>query len=220
MKFDRTEWNFGALLWEYLELKFYFTSEHPWEEYPWCTQIELQKVTAVLNAFSDGHYTVETMEGKKEIKEAFCSGFGQYFNWYSERQMQEIKKLLNDRGLFRKLGVTRFPTIGPFYEELFRAFKAGHKYITKFGYIPINIKKGPVFQFLNGFKFEKQDKLIYKFNSKICEAILILLGNKFRRVFTTAELIEKYRYPNIDHSKIEQAKIAYPEQGKIWNAFD
>lgn len=70
MKFDRIKWNFQALLWEFLELRFYFKSEQPFEEYPWCTQIELQKVTAVLNAISGGDYIVETIEGKKEIEEA------------------------------------------------------------------------------------------------------------------------------------------------------
>lgn len=216
MKFDRVKWDFQALLWEFLEMRFYFKSELPFEEYPWCTQIELQKVTAVLNAISGGHYIVDTIEGKKEIEEAFCSAFGLYFDWYTEKQMQEIKKLLNGHGLFRQLGKMRFPTIGAFYEDLFKAFEAGHKYITKFDSVPLDIKRSPVFQILNGFKFEKQDKLIYKFNQNLCKAMLILLGNKFRRVFTTAELIDKYGYPNVDHELIEQAKIAYQkEEGNI-----
>lgn len=212
MKFDRIKWNFLALLWEFLEMRFYFKSEQPFEEYPWFTQIELQKVTAVLNAVSGGDYIVETTEGKKEIEEAFCYGFGQYFDWYTEKQMLEMKKLLNGHGLFGQLGKMRFPIIGPFYEELFRAFEAGHKYITKFDFVPLDIKSGPVFQILNGFKVEKQNKIIYKFNRQLCEAMLILLGNKFRRVFTTAELIEKYGYPNVDHELIEQAKIIYQEK--------
>lgn len=212
MTFDRKEWNFHALLWEFFELRFYFRSELPWQEYPWCTQIELQKITTVLNALTNGNYIVETIEGKKEIEKAFYSGFGQYFKWYTENQMLQVKKLLKGHGLFHQLGKTRFPTIGPFYENLFRAFEAGYKYITKFDFIPLEIKRGPVFQILDTFKFEKQDKLIYKFNCKLCEAMLILLDNKFRRVFTTAELIEKYGFPNIEHKKIEEAKIAYQEK--------
>ena len=125
MKFDRKEWNFHALLWEFFELRFYFRSEDSWEEYPWCTQIELQKITAVLNALTNGNYIVETKEGKKEIEKAFYSGFGQYFDWYSEKQMQEIKKLLNGHGLFRQLGKTRFPTIGPFYDIYSELLKQG-----------------------------------------------------------------------------------------------
>lgn len=72
MKFDITEWSFFDLLWEYLEIIFYFKSDEPWEEYPWFTQVELKKIVAVLNAFTGGNYIVETMEGKKKIDEVFA----------------------------------------------------------------------------------------------------------------------------------------------------
>lgn len=212
MKFDITEWSFYDLLWEYLEIRFYFKSEEPWEEYPWFTQVELQKITAVLNAFTEKHYIVKTMDGKKEIEEAFCTGFGHHLDFYTEKQMLVVKKLFKEHGLFRKLGKTIFPTTGLFYEELFQAFEAGHKYITKYDYLPLNIKRDPVFQILNGFKVERQDKLIYKFNRKIYEAMIILLGETFKRTFTTAELIDQYGYPNVEHSKIEKAKIAYQHE--------
>ena len=94
MKFDITEWSFFDLLWEYLEIIFYFKSDEPWEEYPWFTQVELKKIVAVLNAFTGGNYIVETMEGKKKIDEVFCTGFGHYFDFYTEKQMLEIKKSL------------------------------------------------------------------------------------------------------------------------------
>lgn len=213
MKFDITEWSFFDLLWEYLEIKYYFKSDEPWEEYPWFTQVELKKIVAVLNAFTGGNYIVETMEGKKKIDEVFCTGFGHYFDFYTEKQMLEIKKSLKGHGLFRELGKTTFPAVGYFYKELFKTFEAGHKYITKFDFLPLNIKKDPVFQILNGFKFERQDKLIYRFNRKVCEAMMILLGEKFRRTFTTAELIANYGYPNVEHAKIEKAKIAYKDEG-------
>lgn len=212
MKFDITEWSFFDLLWEFLEIRFYFKSEDPWEEYPWYTQVELKKIIAVLNAFTRGNYIVETMDGKKEIDHAFCTGFGHYYNFYSEKQMFEIKKLLKDHGLFRQLGKTALPRVGQFYEELFKAFEAGHKYITKFDFLSLNIKKDPVFQILNGFKFERQDKLIYKFNQKVCESMMILLGEQFRKTFTTAELIANYSYPNVEHAKIVKAKIAYQDE--------
>ena len=212
MKFDITEWSFFDLLWEYLELKFYFKSDESWEEYPWFTQVELKKIIAVLNAFTGEHYIVETMEGKKKIHNAFSSGFGHYLDFYTEKQMLEIKKLLNGHGLFLNLGKTTFPTVGHFYEELFKAYEAGHKYITKYDFLPLNVKKDPVFQILNGFKFERQDKLIYRFNCKVCEAMMILLGEKFRRTFTTTELIANYGYPNVEHAKIEKAKIAYQDE--------
>lgn len=212
MKFDIKKWNFHALLWEYLEIRFYFKSDEPWEAYPWFTQVELQKINAVLNAFTDGHYTVETMEGKKEIEDTFCCGFGHYLDLYTEKQAMQIKELLNGHRSFRELGKMKMPSVGPFYQELFIAFEAGHKYITKFDFLPHDIKGSPTFQILNGFKFEKQDKLIYKINRKLSDAMLILLGDKFRRSFTTAELIEKYNYPDVDHDKIESAKIAYQEE--------
>lgn len=220
MKFDRKEWDFRALLWEFLEMRFYFKSKDPWEEFPWFTQIELKKVTAVLNAFSDVNYIVETIEGKKEIEDAFCLGFGKYFECYTEKQVQEINKVLNGHYNFQPVGKTKFPTIGPLYEELFRAFDAGHKYITKFDFIDLEIKRSPVFQILDRFKFEKQDKHINKFNCKICEAMVILIGNKFRKIFKTTELIENYGYPNVDHNKIEQAKIAYQEEKRKKDSFD
>lgn len=119
MKFDITEWSFYDLLWEYLEIRFYFKSEESWEKYPWFTQVELQKITAVLNAFTEKLYIVDTMDGKKEIEDAFCTGFGHYFDFYTEKQMLEIRKLLKEHGLFRQLGKMSFPTIGQFYKELF-----------------------------------------------------------------------------------------------------
>ena len=209
MKFDIAEWSFYDLLWEYLELRFYFKSKEPWEEYPWFTQVELQKITAVLNAFTDNHYIVETIDGKREIDEAFCTGFGHYFEFYTENQMLEIKKLLKGHGLFRQLGKTGLPTVGQFYKELFQAFEAGHKYITMFDFLPLNVKRDPVFQILDEFKFERQDKIIYSYNRKLCEAMMILLGGPFRRTFTTTKLIENFGYPNVDHSKIEMGKIIY-----------
>lgn len=212
MKFDRKEWDFRALLWEYLEIRFYFKSDEPWEEYPWFTQVELQKVNAVLNAFTDEKYIVETMEGKREIEEAFCTGFGHYYDLYTETQAMLIKELFKGHGAFRDLAKLKMPTVGRFYEELFLAFEAGHKYITKFDFVPLDIRRGPAFRILNGFKYEKQDKLIYKINRKFCEAMLILLGDKFRRTFTTAELIEKYNYPDVAHDKIEKAKIAFQDE--------
>ncbi len=42
--------------------------------------------------------------------------------------------------------------------------------------------------------------------------MMILLGKKFRRTFTTAELIANYSYPNVEHAKIEKAKIAYQDK--------
>lgn len=126
--------------------------------------------------------------------------------------MLEIIKLLNGHGLLRNLGKTTFPTVGHFYEELFKAYEAGHKYLTKFEFLPINVKKDPVFQILNGFKFERQDKLIYRFNRKVRQALMILLGEKFRKTFTTVELTANHGYPNVEHAKIEKAKIAYQDE--------
>lgn len=66
MKFDITEWSFFDLLWEYLEIRFYFKSDEPWEEYPWFTQVELKKIVAVLNAFTGGELYRGNYGGQKE----------------------------------------------------------------------------------------------------------------------------------------------------------
>lgn len=216
MRYDIAEWDFRALLWEYFEVKFYFKSNRPWEEYPWFTQVELQRVTAVLNAFTKGNYIVETVVGKKEIEEAFCTGFGHYNDLYTETQAMQIKELFNGYGSFRDLAKMKMPTVGRFYEELFRAFEAGHKYITKFDYVSPQVEKSPIFQILNNFKCEKQDRIIEKANEKICKCMLILLNENFTQIFSLPELIAFYDYPDVENDEIERAKLAYQrERGKF-----
>ena len=90
MKFDITEWSFFDLLWEFLEIRFYFKSEESWEEYPWFTQVEIKKIIAVLNAFTGEHYIVGTMESKKKIHDVFSTGFGHYFDFYTESRCLKL----------------------------------------------------------------------------------------------------------------------------------
>lgn len=212
MKFERTKWNFQAVLWEFLELKFYFESDKSWDYYPWFTQIEIKKLVSALNAITDGNYIAETIEGRKDILESFRYGFGHSRTLYSERQMTQLKTILGCDDLFKEVGKIELPYVGEFYEELYRAFEAAHKYITRFDFIPMEVKNDTVFRIVEGFKYEKQDKFIYNKNLLVCKAIIILLGKKFNRTFTTVELIEKHNYPDIPHDEIEKAKTAFQEE--------
>lgn len=211
MKFDRKEWNFHAVLWEFLELKCYFDSDESWDYYPWFTQVEVKKVVAALNAITGSNYEAETINGKKEILEAFRNGFGLEATLYTESQKDELKSILRCDDLFNELGKMALPYVGEFYEELYLAFEAGHKYITRFDFVPTDVKNDPVFRIVDGFKYEKQDKLIYNKNRLISKAMIILLGKKFNRTFATDELIEKYSYPDVCHDEINKAKIAFIE---------
>lgn len=213
MKFDRKEWDFPALIWEYCELRFYFKSTEIWNSYPWYTQVELKKVCAVLNAITGCNYIVETLEGKKGIEDAFYHGFGLGSNLYTEEQAEQLKSLMKCPELFKYLGRLQLPYVCDFYDELYLAYEAGHKYITRFDFVNIEIKNNdPVFKIINEFKFQEQDKFIYRMNRIIVKAMIILLGNNFERTFTTAELIEKYKYPDVEHQEIEKAKFALLEE--------
>lgn len=219
MKFDRTEWDFSALIWEYCELRFYFKSKETWDSYPWCTQVELKKVCAALNAITGCNYIVDTLEGKKEIEDAFYHGFGLSSNLYTEEQAEQLKSLMKCTEIFKYLGRMHLPFVGDFYYELYLAYEAGHKYITQFDFVNIDIKRNDdVFKIIDEFKFQKQDKFIYRMNRIIVKAMIILLGEKFARTFTTAELIEKYNYPDVEHQEIEKAKIALLEAQ--WRNYD
>lgn len=176
MKFDRKEWDFSALLWEYCELRFYFKSNETWEYYPWCTQIELKKICAVLNAITGGNYVVETMTGKKEIENAFYHGFGLGSNLYTEKQGDQLQELMKCPELFKYLGRMHLPFVADFYEELYKAYEAGHKYITWFDLVDIEIKNNDtIFKIIDEFKFQMQDRFIYKMNRIIVKAMIILL---------------------------------------------
>ena len=219
MKFDRKEWDFPALIWEYCELRFYFKSNEIWDSYPWYTQVELKKVCAVLNAITGCNYIVETLEGKKEIEDAFYHGFGLGSNLYTEEQAEQLKSLMKCTELFKYLGRMHLPLVGDFYNELYLAYQAGHKYITQFDFVNIDIKRNDdVFKIIDEFKFQKQDKFIYRMNRIIVKAMIILLGENFARTFTTAELIEKYNYPDVENQEIEKAKIALLEAR--WRDYD
>lgn len=212
MKFDRTEWDFHALILEYCELGFYFKSNETWDSFPWCTQVELKKVCAALNAISGDNFVVETIDGKKEIEDAFYHGFGLGSSLYTEKQAEQLNELMKCPELFKYLGRMHLPFVGDFYDELYLAYEAGHKYITRFDFLNIEIKNNdPAFKIINDFKFQEQDQFIYRMNRIIVKAMIILLGKKFERTFTTAELIEKYNYPDVEHQEIEKAKIALLE---------
>lgn len=193
---------------EYCGLGFYFKSNETWDSFPWCTQVELKKVCAALNAISGDNFVVETIDGKKEIEDAFYHGFGLGSSLYTEKQAEQLNELMKCPELFKYLGRMHLPFVGDFYYELYLAYEAGHKYITRFDFLNIEIKNNnPAFKIINEFKFQEQDQFIYRMNRIIIKAMIILLGKNIYDSRTH----RKIQLSRFEHQEIEKAKIALLE---------
>lgn len=205
MKIEQGAWDFHALLWKFHELKRFLVKE--WEKIPYHKWPELRQLQSLLNAITDGHYSVETIVGREDIKEAFFYGFDMQHVLYTEKQVMQIKELMQHaeiESLIAKLGKLNTPYLVNFYNELFIAHEAGYKYITAFDKLPMEVKMSAPFNTINEFKIRELDPYIYRQNSIIEEAMMLLLGDKFRRGFNSENLasFSVSQYTSSIHEKL------------------
>lgn len=193
--------DFESMLYKYLDYEYIFSSDKQFEYWPWSTQIELKRLQSMLFAFTNENYIVESENGKSKIRDVFKYGFGREDSYCNDGQIQQLKEILPQKYNY----FTRFqrekPRVGQFYETLFCIVRAGHKYITLFS----GTSCAPVaFSILDHYKSAQIDRYIAKHNDILIEAMKIVLGENFRKTFTTGELIKYYDYPDISQDEIDK----------------
>ena len=211
MKCEREIWNFIVLLAEYYELDFYFEDEDSsFDDYPWFIQVDLKKLESACNAIIGKRYNVETQDGKKEIVEDFQTGFGVGNKRVSQKQLCKLKALLGNEQLFDKLDIDS-TTVCDFYYKLFKAEKAGYKYIVSFEAFCCVDRKSMEYKIIEAFKWNEIDQIIAEANLTFLKCMKILLGKRIKRNFTREELINGFDYPTTSNDEVCKARREYFE---------
>lgn len=197
---DHKVWKFNTLIDEYFAEWIYFRKGGSFKELPWSLQIEVMRITSALNAFTNGNYNAETLEGKKEIIEAFEMGFGRQDKICSDEQLQQLQELFPDGDeLFSEF--EERPCIGDFYRHLFSIYQASYDYVTVFDDMTDDMYTD-AFNLADAFKREKINTHIIEKCRIIYRAIKVLLGDMCNKSFTKSELIKCYGYPDVDYEKL------------------
>lgn len=195
------EWSFGDLLTEYLAEWVFFRTEIAFEKLPWSLQIEVRRITSVLNAFTGGSYDPTTADGKQGIVDAFEKGFNLQDELCTDNQLEELKVVLPQvDDLYSEFEVEK-PKISEFYEYLFATYQASYDYVTAFDDL-IDRLYTDAFVVVDAFKRKKINSHILQNIKIIFRCFDILLGDLVNKRFTTAELIENFGYPDEDHEKL------------------
>ena len=218
MKREREIWNFIVLLAEYYELDFYFEDENSnFDDYPWFIQVDLKKLESASNAIIGKRYNIETQDGKKEIVEDFQTGFGVGYKTVSQKQICQLKALLGNEQLFDKLDIDS-TTVCDFYYNLFKAEKAGYKYIVSFKPICCVHREPTEYKIIDAFKWNEIDQIIAEASLTFLKCMKILLEKRIERSFTREELINGFDYPTTSNDEVIKARREYFESldNEIW----
>lgn len=198
---NHKEWSFAKLLTEYMAEWVFFGRECRFETLPWSLQIEVRRITSVLNAFTGGSYDPTTAEGKQEIIDAFEQGFNRQDELCTDEQLEELKVLLPQvDDLYSEFDDER-PIVSDFYRYLFTAYQASYDYITVFDDL-VDSRYTDAFFVIDAFKRKKINTHINQKVKIIFKCFKILLGDMFNKRFTTSELIKNYGYPDVDYEKL------------------
>lgn len=198
---DHKDWSLGKLITEYMAEWVYFGMGGTFDKLPWSLQIEVRRITSVLNAFTGGNYDPTTPEGKQEIIDAFEGGFNIGDELCSDEQLEQLQELLPQvDDMFSEFEDER-PRVSDFYRYLFAAYQASYDYVTAYDDL-VDFKYTDAFFVVDAFKRKNINTHIVEKVKIIFKAFKILLGDMSRLRFTTSELIEKYNYPDVPYEKL------------------
>lgn len=190
-------WEFPILLYRFLEEESLFIGNwnYKFEDYPWEVRAELKGFQAVLNAFTNSSYRIQSDKGRHKIHHAFMHGFGKAKEKCTDEQLAQLKKLFPYwDNIFRDWQKNK-PTIGALYEVAFAMLYHGFKLITIFNdYYP---KGSAAYTIIETFHSKNISQLVDDMNDNFIKAILILLGPEFERKIERSELIRNWGYPKV-----------------------
>lgn len=195
------EWSFGKLLTEYMAEWVFFGTSIRFEKLPWSLQVEVRRITSVLNAFTGRSYDPTTPEGKQEIIAAFEQGFNLQGELCTDEQLEELRILLPQvDDLYSEFEDER-PIVSNFYRYLFAAYQASYDYVTAFDDL-VDWQYTDAFFVVDSFKRKEINTHIVEKVKIIFKCFKILLGDMINKRFTTSELIDKYGYPEVEYEKL------------------
>lgn len=198
---NHKEWSLSKLVTEYMAEWIFFGTGVRFEKLPWSLQIEVRRITTVLNAFTSRSYDPTTAEGKQEIIDAFEQGFNLRDEFCTDEQLEELRILLPQvDDLYSEFEKER-PIVSDFYRHLFAIYQASHEYVTAFDDLT-DCHYTDAFFVVDAFKRKKINTHIVEKVKIIFKCFKILLGDMVKKRFTTSELIENYGYPDVDYEKL------------------
>lgn len=198
---DYKEWSFDKLLTEYMAAWVFFRTDVRFEKLPWSLQIEIRRITSVLNAFTGISYDPTTAEGKQEIIDAFEQGFNLQDELCTDEQLDELKVLLPQvDDLYSEFEKER-PIVSDFYRHLFAVYQASYDYVTAFDDLT-DCHYTDAFFVVDAFKRKKINTHIVEKVEIIFKCFRILLGDMVKIRITTSDLIEKCGYSDVDYEKL------------------
>lgn len=189
-------WEFPILLYRFLEEESMFKGkwEYPFEAYPWEVRAELKGFQAVLNAFTNGDYRIQSDKGRNKIRYAFMHGFDKENEKCSDEQLSKLQELFPYWDTIFRDWEKDKPTIGALYEVVFAMLYHGLKFITLFK----DSAKGSVaYTIVEQFQWKEMAKVVDDMDDEFLKAILILLGPEYERKIERSELVEKWGYPKV-----------------------
>lgn len=189
---SETNWDFKSMIYQYLRYEYALASTGRFEQRSATTQRELMRLTALLNAFAGGRYEVESAEGRVSIERAFNSGFGLGHEVCDKGKIMRLRALFPSQKIFFLKLRGKRPIVAQFYEPLFRAVRAGYKYRTLF---EESYCVSEAFEAVRHFKSKAVDCVVAENDDILIDAMQIVLGERFTRIFNTRELISEYNYP-------------------------
>lgn len=189
-------WEFPVLLYRFLEEENLFKGkwEYKFEAYPWEIRAELKGFQAVLNAFTNGNYRVQSERGRHKIRHAFMHGFGKAKEKCTDEQLTRLKDLFPywDNS-FRDWQKDK-PMVGALYEVAYAMLYHGFKFFTILNDYP---KESVAYAIVETFHRKEICHVVDDLCDNFIKAILILLGPEFERKIERSELIQNWDYPKV-----------------------
>lgn len=187
---DAKKWTFPLVIYQYLENydHFYWGKSFQSEIF----SIELKKLQSLIYAYTGVNYNVESAEGRDKIKELFDTAFGLSYLICTDEQIEKLRSLFPHKAELFDLYQDEKPLIADFYTLIFDLLRQGFEYITLFSAFGI----GDVMDIISQYKEKEIDKHVDDKDDILVEAIMVLLGDNFRKSFSRKELIAKYKFPN------------------------
>ena len=190
---DAKKWTFPLVIYQYLE---------NYEHFRWgksfkseIFNIELKKLQSLIFAFTGENYNIESSEGRDKIKELFDTAFGMDYLLCSDEQIEALRVLFPHKAKLFDSYQNKKPLIGDFYTLIFDLLHRGFDYISMYYAFGLD----DVADIVLAYKEKEVDKPIDDKDDILVEAIMVLLGDNFRKVFRREELIDKYKFPNIPY---------------------
>lgn len=212
MKKEKTEWNYLVMLYEYEQLGYVFDWRNlDNNDWPKSTHILIQRLLSVVKAYSGRSYDVSSKEGKQEFMFDFRWGLQMKSVACTEDQLLKIKELLGVKeDIFQKIKDNE-PNVVSYYEPLFRLYEAEYRYITAFNHVPVEVYNTP-FEIVDKFKWIAVDQYIELKTKPVREAMKLLMGKPYERIFTVEELQRDYDYPMETDEQLRQYDIEKMEE--------